>query len=639
MPPTPSNAFFDEPEVHADRSEVLLSVISGTVASRTSQLQNMLESLRAPLRAIDHEIVVSISGSFPDDDETWATWACHCGDVAPRWVSSPVRDGAVRAFNDAFAVSRGKYILTLNDDVRVDPAHADIQKAIDLLEVDPLIGQVAFAHSGPATRSPIQTIHGKPYLNYGLTRASVARQIAKICGGFWCPIYWTYGADCELSAWVWRLGFKVVPCMDVVVLDDHANDDLRSTNTGKAPADGKNFHCRWHSWGTLNPGGTLPAVDDATLERLALYGDTPPKEVALASSEAAPPPSFPARDDRALSGMRVVNVYVAWGEEPQAALRTAIDRSAEQSMHLTVGAPYTTELGVQYARDLLGECANLAPHLILIQCQWPEVLPQELLGQLKADARRLNYSPRIVLWSGDVAGRNSHTRFSWYAELGRQVDHTLHTSKTHVRALQAAGVSNAAYWQIGFDDHLYNPGAQAAYGDLYDTVFLFNRYGRDLVLSLPEQTAWTRETIAKLLLQARRSNTALRFYAGGNIRPSLSADAYQRSLSAINVSISDSLDSYSSDRLLRILGSGTACLTQVFPGMEIWGLQDGINCITFRTASECISIVKEIATHEPSVLARIRSIGRAGATLAHTQHTWGVRLCELRAILEGGGST
>lgn len=625
---------FADPPQHPDRSSVMVSVITGTVAGRRDQFEQMLGSIKPRLTQIDHEIVAAFSGPFP-----FGEWGPEGSCV--RWVSSPVRDGAVRAFNDAFSVARGHFVLTLNDDVRLDPS-SNVQKAIDLLESDPTIGQVAFAHRGPATSSPIQTIHGKPYANYGLTRADLGRKIARICGGFWCPVYWTYGADCELSAWVWRLGYRVVGCHDVVVLDHYLEDDLRAGNARKAPRDGTTFHSRWPTEETLIPGGPLPAVDDGTLERLALCGDVPherprapaaPIAEAMAAVETREAPDrFPSRDERGLEGKHVVNLYVAWDEEPQSGLRNAIDRATSSVVHLTIGAPYTEPLS--HAPALVEACRVTRPDLILIQCQWPEVLPTDLLTAVRSVAPT---SAKIVLWSGDVAGRNSPTRFGWYAELGQRVDLVLHTSLTHVQRLRSEhGLRNAVYWQIGFDDDRYNPGAQAAYGELYDVAFLFSRYGRDLIASLPEQTAWCRDSIATLLIQERRRNPRLRFHAGGGIRPSASAEVYQRSHAGINVSISNQLERYSSDRLLRILGSGTACLTQRFPGIETWGLHHGENCLAFDTPQECLALVREIATHDPRTLERVRAIGRAGAALAYQHHTWDVRLRELRALLERG---
>jgi hypothetical protein len=539
------------------------------------------------------------------------------------WIQTNYLDGAVDAFNKAFACSRGDFICTLNDDMTLE---GDIEGALARFD-DPQVGQVAFHLIDKDTskmqqpQARVQTIHFKPYANFGLIRRSVAELCAWVSGGFWAPVYWTYGADTELSCWVWRLGFSVVSDINIVVTDLGVDDPLRANNhaNGRADTDRRTFWSRWATGAQLEPGGPRPMTDDATVLRLQHVDSGRGSVAGIGLFNAVEEPAFDSPRgilpyvESADSTERALLLYITHPSEPQAALVDSFKSTYPQHAIVTCDHP---PAHTDY-NELIDVAEALKPTVFFAQAQWPEMLPVEVVRQLRATCPGM----KIVTWSGDVAGMNSHTNFDWFVELGRVVDLTLHCSMTHVRVLKSKGVV-AACMQCGYDDHLYFPSDdETSYGSMYDIAFIYSRYGRDLPLTLPEQTAWMREETMRALKQ-----TYTRTRLGGGIKPVDVPHIYRASHMAASVSISGQLERYSSDRLYRVLGSGTLALVHYFDDMESHGLVNGTNCLVFHNPIEARDIALT-ALSWPN--ERRREIGLAGAQLASQHHTWRVRLAEL----------
>src|SRR5581483_532734 len=102
------------------------------------------------------------------------------------------------------------------------------------LQAHPDAGQVAFGFNLVEGTVGVNSIYPREqyltvtwdttYANFGIIRRPVADTIAAIQGGFWNPVYRTYAADCELSAWVHRLGFKVAALPHLRIADTRAED-------------------------------------------------------------------------------------------------------------------------------------------------------------------------------------------------------------------------------------------------------------------------------------------------------------------------------------------------------------------------------------------------------------------------------
>jgi glycosyltransferase involved in cell wall biosynthesis len=254
-----------------------LSIVFGTF-NRLSHLTRCINSLRKCVGNLSYEIVVCDAGSTDGSRERLASQE----DVV--LLAEHKREGAVKAFNKGYAVSRGQAIAFMNDDI-VAVDESGFERAVEILR-RPGVGQVAFAYNHRSERSfSVQSVHGKTYANLGIVARDIAERVIMITGGLWSPCYHTYGADTELSCWIHKLGLQVVPAHKVRFTDQHAEDDLRAQNQEHGRSDNKIFWGRWPNAGMLDPNGIDPKVTVAELSGLRAAR----KMMAKSSSRTAPP--------------------------------------------------------------------------------------------------------------------------------------------------------------------------------------------------------------------------------------------------------------------------------------------------------------------------------------------------------------
>jgi len=240
----------------------MLSVLLGTF-NRFPHLQRCLTACRASYGGGDLEFVICDGGSTDGSRE----WLAAQQDVI--LIGERKLEGACKAINQCFALSRGEYVTILNDDIA--PIERALDAAIERL-ADPTIGQVAcpFRQIDEARPFHIEHVNGLPYANIAVMRRPLLETIVGICGGVWNPRYRTYGGDTELSCWVHRLGYKVVEEPKACFVDYMPQDELRNENhkEQRGVADNQLFWSRWRSPEMLVPFGPLPTVKVA--ERIAL---------------------------------------------------------------------------------------------------------------------------------------------------------------------------------------------------------------------------------------------------------------------------------------------------------------------------------------------------------------------------------
>lgn len=237
----------------------MLSVIMGTF-NRLGKLQECVRSVRASVGPISYEIVITDGGSTDGS----IAWMEAQKDIV--LVQAGRLEGAVRAFNQAYRASKGHYVALINDDViAIGDA---LLLAVARLKTDASIGQVACAWRSGKDPFTVATVYNQFYANLGVMPRSVADIIAKITGGLWSPVYFTYGADTELSAWVHRLGLSVCGLKSACFEDRPVRDTLRLRNETRARIDSRTFYRRWPTAHTLLPGGPFPHVTKRETKQL-----------------------------------------------------------------------------------------------------------------------------------------------------------------------------------------------------------------------------------------------------------------------------------------------------------------------------------------------------------------------------------
>jgi len=208
------------------------------------------------------------------------------------------------------------------------------------------------------------------------------------------------------------------------------------------------------------------------------------------------------------------------------------------------------------------------PDITFIQIQAPGVISEVCAKQLK------EHSGKVYNWTGDVR----HPIPRWYYDIGQHIDSTLFTNMTDVEQMRKDGL-RSDYLEIGFDPEIYKPEGQVTISD--DIVYFGNNYG-------PDKFPMSQFRIDMVNHLSKRDNFGVYgngwANASGNYGHSQpeEAAAYRGAKIAINVSHFE-YKKYSSDRLLRILGTGVMCLCKWYPDAPLieendiaywWDLED-----------------------------------------------------------------
>jgi hypothetical protein len=603
-------------------SDVEVSVIFGTY-NRFRSLRRCVDSVRTACLGIAHEIIICDGGSTDGSLE----WLEKQGDII---TIHGGLDGAVKAFNACFEMVRGRHTLTLNDDIALsEPA---VRNGLVHMG-DPYVGQVAFAFGFPGHPSGLLDFHGAAYLNYGLTRTGLARAIAKCSGGFWDPVYYTYGGDTELSMWVRRLGYSVARGTTSTLVDFHDDDALRARShhveQGRSVTI---FYARWPDARFLTFRGPMPKLGAAEVRALSKLEQGPLPQERWECLKSADPKvgDLPVSVDP--SPERVLHVYIRTDDDPQASMAQAFREMGSR------GFASVDWLSMPpHARNsaCLKASATIRPTLVFMQIQSPDAIAIETIRQIRMDPQR-DPGCVVVLWSGDVGPVNGPwpgLQDAWSHTYAKVVDAMLYTGTGQVEIQRSRGMLNAAYLQIGFDESRYYPSSDpSSYGTLHDAVFLGQDYGDQWACVPDNDVALRRRVVEAFASELPRFCAYGGGWGAGYLPQSRAGDIYRGSLLALSTSLVSNLGRYTSDRMIRAMACGTTTLVKRFADMEGMGLEHGKNCLVWDTPAEAV----ELARHWLSPQRRddLLQIGRAGAKLMKERHTWGVRIRELAYIVK-----
>lgn len=598
-----------------------LSIIFGTY-NRFDLLKKSVESVRRACSDIGYEIIVSDGGSVDRSFE----WMEEQEDIRPLRGGL---DGAVKAFNQCFAEAKGRYILNLNDDAEL--SGGDIGIAIRHFS-DPMVGQVALIFKKPNEKFSFEHARDRLYANYGLTRKNVANAISGICGGFWCPEYYTYGADAELSLWVWRLGYRVVEERGIMVVDHQCNDPLRSRNHKREQGvSSKIFGKRWpsHNHTTFRGPHSEKGTNQGRITTLEA-GELPEQRWPRLHRSDTDPGRFPPRAP--LLQERLLHVQIKTNEDPQTQMVAGLRSLGSHGYGNVDWIPLSLQ---QREAEIWRLCQELNPTVVFIQIQGPHLTTELIRG-----IRRGTRDPSMVLafWCGDVGwphGPWKGFKDEWQHEMARHSDVMLFTGTGQVEIQRSRGMRNAAYLQIGYDTDRYYPGSTEDYGKLHDIVFTGQNYDRHFDRRRECDGAPLRREVVKAFSQSfgpRFGHYGNGWGRGiGPLHQAQSSDVFRKSLIALSTSLSSSLARYSSDRLLRTMACGTATLVKRFPDMEGMGMEHGKNVLIWDTVDHAVELAREWLKQERRTA--LLDLGRKGAKLVREHHTWKVRMEELSAIL------
>lgn len=216
--------------------------------------------------------------------------------------------------------------------------------------------------------------------------------------------------------------------------------------------------------------------------------------------------------------------------------------------------------GALMQKELLKEVSAYKPDLIFAHVQNSEHLDLSTWKELTAMAPTIHYTcdvrkPEESIWMYDIAAKTG--TFTFFAT----TEDIAHCNRHAGLSLTNIFQSHSSCDMNMFKRQKENPSLFA-----FDVVFAGNKYvGTNLNFPLAEK----RQEMVSVISSKYFGRSAVYGLgqSGGVIVPEAEARAYNYSKIAINQNNFNCVD-YTSDRLWKIMATGTFCLSAYFPGIE-----------------------------------------------------------------------
>ena len=267
--------------------------------------------------------------------------------------------------------------------------------------------------------------------------------------------------------------------------------------------------------------------------------------------------------------------------------------------------------GIEEVRKRVIETARqLKPTIIFCHLQNAEIFDLYTWKELSKYGFVINYT-------FDVRFAD---KIEWMYDAAKFIGHTFFACMEDVGNCKIRGIENVSQLHSSCDMELFKPLCKNIYA--FDVVFCGNRYDNtNLNFPLAEE----RQRMIELLEEKYYS----RFMCyglgqkGGLIQPEVEANVYNFSRIAINQN-NFNLNGYTSDRLWRIMSSGTFCLTKYFKGIEDI-FEKGVDLDWWSTFDELISLIDFYLGDDAERLA----VAKNGTNKVRKNHTWADRILSI----------
>lgn len=309
--------------------------------------------------------------------------------------------------------------------------------------------------------------------------------------------------------------------------------------------------------------------------------------------------------------MKILDFALITDENKNPAMRQAIALLGDEIKVIDWVKIYT-DYGVDFLNQFfLQTVKEFLPDLIFMQIQLENVVYIDTIKKIKEK------NIYIINWTGDVRQPTPQ----WYKDMGALIDLTLFTNITDIDELKKCGIK-ADYLQVGFENSIFTPiGAKGNYPEI---VFLGSNY----VDAFP----FSQERIDMVKMLDNHYKEKFKVY-GKNweteyLQNEDEACCYRSCKIAINQN-HYRLPRFSSDRLLRIMGSGAFCLSyhyddigkefKIGKHLDVW--------------SDFDELINKIDYYLKSEIER-KLIAKCGCELVHGNYTWQKRMSELKKIIK-----
>lgn len=267
-------------------------------------------------------------------------------------------------------------------------------------------------------------------------------------------------------------------------------------------------------------------------------------------------------------------------------------------MELSCGDPEVNSKAVRISEEF-------KPDIIFMQIQTPGIIAPDTVNLFRKNGAF------VINWTGDVRASVP----DWMKHLNVNV--TSFSNLRDVKEMLEAN-KNSAYLEIGYDPNIYNPEGEAK--TIEPVVFFGNSYGPAMFPMSEFRIKMC--TYLKVIFAGRFGIYGTGWnISSGNFNHSQpeEASAYRGAKIAINCSHFE-IEKYSSDRLFRILGTGTAiCLAKHYPRIEE-DFTDGKHLKVWHSIEELKDLINYYL--DPVNDFERKKIARAGMEVARAKFTF-----------------
>lgn len=289
--------------------------------------------------------------------------------------------------------------------------------------------------------------------------------------------------------------------------------------------------------------------------------------------------------------MKIFHLGLCVGEHPFDSMRKAFLRNCTEYRELSTGAPNVNREAVKIVREF-------RPDIVFMQIQAANIISIQTVQDFKKQGAW------VINWNGDI---REHTP-DWMVQMSYICDKTAFSNMRDV-----ANVKNGAYLEIGFDPEIFCPEGDKI--PCKDIAFFGNNYGAKM---------FPLSALRLQMDQHLRAHFPRNYGVYGNnwMRPSgnfnhsqhQEAKAYRSVKIGVNLSHFD-VPMYSSDRILRMMGSGVFCLAKRYEAMPFI---DGEHLRTWNDLNELTALIR----HYLSNTEERQKIAKAGHDFVMQNYTF-----------------
>ena len=296
--------------------------------------------------------------------------------------------------------------------------------------------------------------------------------------------------------------------------------------------------------------------------------------------------------------IKIFHLGLCVSPPPFNAMQQAFIDNCSEYRELSTGHPDVNNEAIRI-------CEEFKPDLVFMQIQAENIIFPSTVEKIKS------FGCKVFNWTGDVRASIP----TWMVDFGADV--TLFSNMRDVHEMRNLGLKSE-YLEIGYDENIYCQEGEAK--KIEPIVFFGNSYGS---LMFPMSAFRIQmATYLKAIFNGRFGvyGTGWNITSGNfNHSQREEAAAYRGSKIAINCSHFE-IEKYSSDRLLRILGTGTPiCLCKYYPAIEE-DFIDGVHLRYWRTIEELKDLINYYL--DPANEAERVKIANGGMNIARERFTF-----------------